>query len=141
MNQPTLTVRVAAFIEQLHDDELSFIYLGGARLWLDTGSGAIAITYGPPDDHVGHDMTDTVPEGQWVYARLEPSLAEEHPRDPTGEIDFEWPGLAAWERRWLWNCLHQIVRSLEDAAERADAALRQTRTLLASFGCRGQRLH
>lgn len=141
MTQPNLTYRVAAFIEALDSDELSFIYLGGARLWLDSGSGALAITYGPPDDQAGHDMTDSVPQGQWVYAPLQPSLAEEHPRGPTGEIDFDWPGLAAWERRWLRNCLHQIVRSLEDATERAEEALRQTSDLLASFRRRGQRLH
>lgn len=141
MNQANLTSRVAAFIDALDDDELSFIYLGGARLWMDSGSSALAITYGPPDDQAGHDMTDSAPQGQWVYARLEPSLADEHPRSPTGDIDFDWPGLAAWERQWLRNCLHQIVRSLEFAVERAEGALRQTHTLLASFGRRGQRLH
>ena len=139
MNQPSLTHRVAAFIEALGPFELSCIYLSGARLWLDSVSGELVVTFGPPDDEVGHDITDAVPVGQWVFARLQPSLADEHPRGPGGGIDFDWPCMPDWERRWLWNCLHHIVRSLEDAAERSHRALEEARVVLASFGLRGQR--
>lgn len=138
MTTTNLTPLVAAFFEALDDDELSYIYLTGGRLWLDSGSGELAITFGPPDDIAGHDVSDAMPTGQWVYARLEPSLADEHPRSPTGDIDFDWAGMADWERRWLRNCLNQTVRSLEDAVERSRDAVEKTRALLASLGRRGQ---
>lgn len=138
MEQLTLTHRVASFIDALDPFELSCIYLSGARLWMDSGSGELAVTFGPPDDQVGHDVTDVTPVGQWVYARLEPSLADEHPRSPTGDIDFDWPGMPEWERRWLRNCLHQIVRSLDEATRCSHRALEQASAFLASFGRRGQ---
>lgn len=141
MQKHYLTQRVTAFVESLDADELSFIYFGGARLWLDTANRELAITFGPPDDETAHDVSDLPCVGQWVYAALEPSLADEHPRRDDGIVDYEWPGLADWERQWLLYCVHQIVRTLSSAAKQSFNAFLQARTGLASFKRRGQSLN
>lgn len=119
MNKPTeeisLSEQVTEFIEVLHADELTCIYLGGARLWLDISEQSLAITYGPPDEDDLHEaeMAELACFGPWVWAPLDWAIAEEHPKKADGEIDFDWPGMAPWKRERLLASAEDVAADLQ----------------------------
>jgi len=130
-SNPNLSVQLTGLIEELEPIDLECIYLAGARIWIETSAVHLAITYGPPGDDAVHDaeMAADPSPGYWVWAGLEPAIAQEHPRHANGEPDLDWPGIADWARQHLLARVADIAEDLELDADLAFELLCEERML------------